>query len=153
MRHILKTSLIIVALSFCGCTNSQSSLTKATTYSSSSSISSLNYNDVKDKMIFWSNIFGINSDAYYVYIFSKSCNHCANLKPFILEEAVERGDIYFVEANEEIVFVKDVSTTIGLTSIEGLGIIGYPTLLKIESKVLTKNLAGESLIRSELSIE
>ncbi len=153
MRHILKTSLIIVALSFCGCTNSQSSLTKITTYSSSSSISSLNYNDIKDKMIFWSNIFGINSDAYYVYIFSKNCNHCANLKPFILEKAVKRDDIYFVEANEEIVFAKDVSTTIGLTSIEGLGIIGYPTLLKIESKVLTKNLAGESLIRSELSIE
>ena len=75
------------------------------------------------------------------------------MKPFILEKAVKRDDIYFVEANEEIVFVKDVSATIGLTSIEGLGIIGYPTLLKIESKVLTKNLAGESLIRSELSIE
>lgn len=153
MRHILKTSLLLVTLFFCGCTNSEPSIIKTTTPSSSSSTSTLNYKDVKDKMIFWSNIFGIDSDNYYVYIFSKSCNHCANLKPFILQKAVERDDIYFVEANEEIVFIKDVSTTIGLSSVDGLGIIGYPTLLKIEKKVLTKNLAGETSIRSELSIE
>lgn len=153
MRKVLKSLILLNVLLFCGCDQNQTPSMKSTNSTSSQTTSSLNYNDVKDKMIFWSNIFGINLDSYYVYVFSKTCNHCANLKPFILEKAIERKDIYFVEASDEVVFIKDTSSTIGLTSVEELGILGYPTLLKIEQKTLVKNLAGVSLIRSELSIE
>lgn len=153
MRQFFKKTILLVALSLCGCVQNEQSSYKTSFSSTTTSVSSLSYNNVKDKTIFWSNIFGIDLDSYYVYIFSKTCNHCASLKQFILEKALERDDIYFVESSDEVVFIKDTSQTIGLTSVEELGIYGYPTLLKIEHKTLVKNLAGVSLIRSELSIE
>ena len=153
MKHLLKTCLLIAAtLSSCFSSEEKSSKPSVSTYPTSTN-EELTYDDVKDKMIYWSNIFAIDSNAYYVYFFSKTCTHCQNLKPLILKEAIKRDDIYFVEESKEVVFVKNTSSTIGLTSIEGFGIIGYPSLVKIEEKTLTKNLAGIPSIRSELSIE
>lgn len=47
-------------------------------------------------------------------------------------------------------FLKSIEETIGLTSIEGFGILGYPSLIKIEEHIVKKNLAGILPIRSEL---
>ena len=153
MKHLLKTCLLI-ATTLTSCFSGESTSKKPSGSSSITTSSDLlTYDDVKDKMIFWSNVFAIDNDAYYVYFFSKTCTHCQNLKQFILEQAIKRDDIYFVEESKEVVFVKDTSITIGLSSIDGLGILGYPSLIKIEKKRLTKNLAGIPLIRSELSIE
>lgn len=153
MKHLLKTCLLI-ATTLTSCFSGEPTSTKSSGSSFLTTSSDLlTYDDVKDKMIFWSNVFAIDNDAYYVYFFSKTCTHCQNLKPFILEQAVKRDDIYFVEESKEVVFVKDTSITIGLSSIDGLGILGYPSLIKIEEKRLTKNLAGIPSIRSELSIE
>ena len=124
MKHLLKTCLLI-ATTLTSCFSSESTSTKSSGSSSITTSSDLlTYDDVKDKMIFWSNVFAIDKDAYYVYFFSKTCTHCQNLKPFILEQAVKRDDIYFVEESKEVVFVKDTSITIGLSSIDGLGILG-----------------------------
>ena len=154
MERIVKKTYLLLAVALSSCfSNAQPYKTSSKPSSSSNTLIELSYDDVKGKTIFWSNIFSIDSDDYYVYFFSKTCSHCQNLKQFIIEKALARGDIYFVESSDEDVFVKDVSITIGLTSIEGFGILGYPSLVEIVEKTITKNIAGIPLIRSELSIE
>ena len=148
MRYFQKTILLFITIVLGGCfmqENTSSSKTRTST-----SIEVLEYEDFKDRFLLFSNIFSIDKENYYVYFFSRTCGHCNNLKPFILKKAKEE-DIYFVESCEEIVFSEDVSSTIGLTSIDGFAILGYPTLIKIEEKTITKNLGGIPLIRSELT--
>ena len=154
MKHLSKSLLVLISILIGGCDNSKSSSSSSSSRSATSEVVvRLDYSDVKDKFILWSNIFGIDEDSYYVYFFSRTCSHCSSLKQFILEKAIELNDIYFVENCEEVVFVNDVSSTIGLTSVENFGIYGFPSIIKIEDKAITKNIAGNSLIRSELSIE
>lgn len=154
MKHLSKSLLILISILMGGCNNSKHSSSSSPSRSTTSEVvARLDYSDVKDKFIFWSNIFGIDKNSYYVYFFSRTCSHCSSLKQFILEKAIELNDIYFVENCEEIVFISDIGSTIGLTSIENFGIYGFPSIIKIEDKAITKNIAGSSLIRSELSIE
>lgn len=148
MRQHLKIILLLITIVQGGCfkqTSSSSSKTRTST-----TIEVLDYADFKDRFLLYANIFSINKENYYVYFFSKTCSHCNSLKSFILSKAKEE-DIYFVESCEEIVFSEDVSSTIGLTSIDGFSILGYPTLIEIVGKTITKNLGGIPLIRSELT--
>ena len=149
MRCRIKLLLSAFAIALTSCVDSKTeSSGRVITYTSSYKEHS--YDEVKDKHIFYSDIFSIESDIYYVYFYSTTCSHCNNLKEFIIPLALQRGDIYFVEASQEIVFLKSVEETIGLTSIEGFGILGYPSLIKIEEHIVKKNLAGILPIRSEL---
>ena len=149
MRCRTKLLLSAFAIVLTSCVDSKTeSSGRVITYTSSYKEHS--YDEVKDKHVFYSDIFSIESDIYYVYFYSTTCPHCNNLKEFIIPLALQRGDIYFVEASQEIVFLKSVEETIGLTSIEGFGILGYPSLIKIEEHIVKKNLAGILPIRSEL---
>lgn len=149
MRCRIKLLLSALAIVLTSCVDSKTeSSGRVITYTSSYKEHS--YDEVKDKHVFYSDIFSIESDIYYVYFYSTTCSHCNNLKEFIIPLALQRGDIYFVEASQEIVFLKSIDETIGLTSIEGFGILGYPSLIKIEEHIVKKNLAGILPIRSEL---
>lgn len=120
-------------------------------YPSYTSVDIYSYSDVKDKEILYSNIFGMEQCSYYVYFYSRTCSHCNDLKPFIIPKIIERNDIYLVEASEQDVILEDISVTIGVSSIENFGILGYPSLVKIEEKVVTKNIAGNNPIKNELT--
>ena len=120
-------------------------------YPSYTSVDTYSYSDVKDKEILYSNIFGMEQSNYYVYFYSRTCSHCNDLKPFIIPKIIERNDIYLVEASEQVVILEDISVTIGVSSIENFGILGYPSLVKIEEKVVTKNIAGINPIKNELT--
>ena len=120
-------------------------------YPSYTSVETYSYSDVKDKEILYSNIFGIEQNSYYVYFYSRTCSHCNDLKPFIIPKIIERNDIYLVEASEQVVVLEDISVTVGVSSIENFGILGYPSLVKIEEKVVTKNIAGINPIKNELT--
>ena len=148
MRYIAKTLIIGATLLLTSCVDPKNDSTeRVVTYTSD--FVSHSYDEIKDKEILYSNIFGVDSNSYYVYFYSSTCSHCANLKEFIISTALDRGDVYFVKASEEIVFLKSVEETIGLTSIEEFGILGYPSLVKIEDHIITKNIAGVLPIRSE----
>lgn len=148
MRYIAKTIFIGLTLLLMSCATSKNeSNERVVTYTSD--FVSHSYEEIKDKEILYSNIFGIDSNSYYVYFYSSTCSHCANLKEFIISTALDRGDIYFVKASDEINFLKSVEETIGLSSVEGFGILGYPSLIKIEEHIITKNIAGVLPIRSE----
>ena len=151
MKNYFKTLFLLISLFSNSCySSSSSSLTSFKSISQTSYIE-LTYRDVEDKTILYSNIFGVERDSYYVYFFSRTCSHCNELKPYILKIAIDRDDIYFVESSEQVVFVEDIEQTIGLDNVEGFGILGYPTLIKIEEKKITKNIAGIPSIRNELS--
>ena len=152
MKHFYKLPFCVLPVLLGGCNNqTELSTTSIKSVPSQTSESERSYEEVEDMKILYSNIFGINKYSYHVYFYSLTCSHCNNLKDFIIDKALKRGDIYFVEASDEIAFLKDTSVTIGLTTIEGFGISGYPSIIKIEDYTLTKNLAGIPLIKSELT--
>lgn len=149
MKTLLKITFLITSLLIGGC-NSSSTSSRRRTEPSFSSSQNYDYKMVNDRIIFWSNIFSINKENYCVYFFSKTCSHCSSLKSFIIEYALSHENIYFVEASEQTIFLEDVSATIGLSSIEGFGILGYPSLIKISDKIITLNIAGVFEIKNEL---
>ena len=108
------------------------------------------YFEVENFYINWKDILVQNKDIYYVYIYSQTCSHCLDLKNWIIEKALERQDIFFMKGTNKDVIATDVSNTIGITSIENLAILGYPTMLKIQDKTLVKNEAGNSKIKDLL---
>lgn len=149
MRYFRKL-LFLLPLLMLGSCNKEEEKTNPN-YPSYTSVETYSYSDVKDKEILYSNIFGMEQNSYYVYFYSRTCSHCNDLKPFIIPKIIERNDIYLVEASEQVVILEDISVTIGVSSIENFGILGYPSLVKIEEKVVTKNIAGINPIKNELT--
>lgn len=109
-----------------------------------------NYYEVQEFTISWQKIFDVSKPNYYVYIYSPTCSHCADLKDWIIETALVRQDIYFVKASENDVIVKNTTHTIGATKVSELAILGYPSMFKIDDKILTKNVAGKTNIQNLL---
>ena len=51
-------------------------------------------------------------------------------------------NIYFVQDSEDVVIDKNVDQTIGINDVESLLIKGFPSLVQIDNKTITKNVAG-----------
>ena len=97
-------------------------------------------------------MFNQPQNEYQIYFYSLTCAHCKNLKNKVIEYALKNDNFFFIEASEKVAIVEDVSFTIGSTSISEMGILGYPSLVKIEQKVCVFNVAGESEIISKLNL-
>ena len=108
------------------------------------------YSEIKDYSISWSETFDTEMDSYYLYFYSISCSHCVELKDFIIGKALERHDIFFVKNSSQDQFTEDENKSIGAENPGDIWILGYPSLLKIESKICTKSIAGNSKIIEEL---
>ena len=109
-----------------------------------------NYEEITDYELFWESIFDVDSTSYYVYFYSTSCNHCEELKNFIVEKALSRGDIYFVKGTSKDQITNDKNKTINAEKPGDIWILGYPTLLKITNYKCSKNVVGISQIKDEL---
>ena len=142
--------LVSLALCLSGCVSSHSKSTLIKTSSEFNSTRNYEYTEISEYRIVWSEIFDIELNEYFVYLFQRTCSHCQSLKNEVIETALERKDIFFVEDSSDVVFSEDVSNTIGLKSVDELSILGFPTLLKIEDGTLIKNVAGVKEIRSLL---
>ncbi len=114
-------------------------------------IGTYSYDDIKDITIKWDDIFAMTPHNYFVYFYSPYCGHCQSIKDLVINYS-KRGEItmYFVEASTEVVVAKDTHLTIGVTSIEQLWILGYPSLVKIESVAVVVNIAGANAIKEIL---
>ena len=146
-----KTFVSAVALiSLTSCTpNSSSSISIKTPSVINTSVNH-DYIEIKDYRTSWYEFFDIDLDEYFVYFFSRTCSHCESFKNTIIEIALSRRNIYFVEDSDEVKFTDDISKTIGLTSIEDFVILGFPTLVEISNHKITKNVAGTKNINSLL---
>lgn len=109
------------------------------------------YDEVGLFFIGWNEIFDVGKDDYFVYFYSSSCNHCYELKNWIIEQALSRGDIYFVKSTNKDVLKTDVKHTIGLGNVGDFAILGYPSLVQIQDKIIKKNVAGKNEIQSLLT--
>lgn len=109
-----------------------------------------NYSEVYDYELTWETIFDVSEENYYVYFYSQTCSHCEELKNFIVVAALERGDVYFVKGTSKDQITTDPKKTIGAENPGEIWILGYPSLLKITNQKCTKNLVGNTQIKSEL---
>ena len=108
------------------------------------------YVEISRFRIAWGETYDQQLEEYFVYFFSRTCSHCQNLKNFMIEKALEKENIFFVESSEDDVIKKSVESTFYSSSAEFLAILGYPSLVKISEGILVENVAGESLIMSLL---
>ena len=108
------------------------------------------YSEVSDFELTWETIFDVGEENYYVYFYSLTCSHCEEIKNFIIETALERGDVYFVKGTSKDQITNDPKKTIGAENPGEIWILGYPSLLKITNQKCTKNLVGNTQIKSEL---
>lgn len=109
-----------------------------------------NYYEVEDYAISWDKMFTIEKSEYYVYFYSTTCSHCTEIKDWIIEKALECKNIYFVKSSEKDVIWKDITPTIGVSSIEEMAILGYPTVIKICEGIVVSNCAGKTNIQNVL---
>lgn len=109
---------------------------------SESEVKEYNYRDIDYLIIPWENIFNINSNDYFVYVYSLTCSHCNEIKQEIISYALTHDDFYLVTMNDSIPLIRNPNTTIGATKYQDVGIAGTPTLLQIKDHILINNVAG-----------
>ena len=110
------------------------------------------YINVEHLHIEWKNILSQEANNYFVYVYSLTCGHCKEVKPYILEYAMESKDIfYFVIYTKDIPIISNAEQNIGVTNYEELGIIGTPTLFEIESGMVSACYTGSSAIIETLT--
>lgn len=110
------------------------------------------YSEIALQKISWESIFINVKASYFVYFYSLTCAHCQALKNKIIEYGLNHDDLFFCEASELVVIKKNVDSTIGATSIEGMAILGYPSLIAIDCAVCVSNLAGNDSICVKLNL-
>lgn len=108
------------------------------------------YAEISDYELTWDSMFDVESEKYYVYIYSMTCSHCEELKDFIISKAIDRGDIYFIKGSSKDQLTNDSKKLIGAENPGDIYILGYPSLLQISNHKCTKNLAGTTQIKTEL---
>lgn len=108
------------------------------------------YDEVKEYELFWETMFDVNSNDYYVYFYSETCNHCEELKDYIIEKALVKKNIYFVKGSSKDQIGNDPKKSKYAENPGDIWILGYPSLIEIIGHKCMKNLAGISQIKSEL---
>ena len=142
-KLILLTSMILI-----GCSTTE---TKQPTFSETIVVPvNHDYSEISEYELTWDSIFIPSEIKYYVYFYSSTCSHCEELKDYIIEKALNRGDIYFVKGTSKDQLANDSKKSINAEKPEDIWILGYPSLLLISNHKCTKNLAGNTQIKAEI---
>lgn len=142
-KLILLTSMILI-----GCSTTE---TKQPTFSETIVVPvNHDYSEISEYELTWDSIFDPSENNYYVYFYSSTCSHCEELKDYIIEKALNRGDIYFVKGTSKDQLTNDSKKSINAEKPEDIWILGYPSLLLISNHKCTKNLAGNTQIKAEI---
>ena len=153
MRHAKLLFLGLSPLLLSGCVSLSLNLDKEKDEGRTEQVINYSYEDVKEYKIYWNDIFKQPYDLYYVYLYSSTCSHCNSIKNDMIEYALgENETLFFVSSSAEHVINENIDKFEHIDSLENLAIKGYPTLLKLEQKVVVKNLAGTKDITTELNI-
>ena len=81
------------------------------------------------------------------------CHHCNELKNDIIEFALNGQEhIYFIQESIDFVISDNIDNTIGISSIENMAILGFPSLVYINNSRVMENIGGISKIRNRLKI-
>lgn len=147
MKLLFKTlsTIMLFTLPSCSLTKKTESQNNDTTIAEERS-----YSEVSDYELLWDTMFDVESPFYYVYFYSLTCNHCAEIKNYMIEKALERGNIYFIKSTSRDQLTTDQEKSKNAENPGDIWILGYPSLIAISNKKCTKNLAGVSQIKQEL---
>lgn len=141
MWRYLNPLLIVVSLLTIGCSNSEKVISKET---ESIIFKNHSYEEVDHLMIEWKNMFLQEKEQYYVYVFSKTCGHCREIKNQVIDYALsEKETIFFIEYNNEILIIDDRDILIGVHKIDKCGILGVPSLFEIKEQKVSNYYLGE----------
>ena len=142
-KLILLTSMILI-----GCSTTE---TKQPTFSETIVVPvNHDYSEISEYELTWDSIFDPSENNYYVYFYSSTCSHCEELKDYIIEKGLNRGDIYFVKGTSKDQLTNDSKKSINAEKPEDIWILGYPSLLLISNHKCTKNFAGNTQIKAEI---
>ena len=108
------------------------------------------YDEVGDYELMWDTMFDVETEQYYVYIYSTTCSHCEDLKNYIIEKAISNKNIYFVKGSSKDQIGNTANKQKYAENPGDIWILGYPSLIQISRKKCTKNLAGTVQIKGEL---
>ena len=108
-----------------------------------------NYEDLGEKLIYWDDVPIINLDHYYVYFFSRTCNHCQRIKNLVIPILLKRRIYYGCEASSEHQICS--VTMIGKIGEIDFCILGYPTIIEIKNREVIHNVSGENEVLSFLN--
>lgn len=151
MRTILLFSTILLAL-FGGCSQKEKVSNDNISQEEEVDEKKRDYSEISHLKIVWSDIFSQSENEYFVYFYSLYCSHCNSIKNFMIEEALAGNKkIYFSQASAEHVINEQKANQTNVKMLEDLAIKGYPSIIKIVNKVVTKNVAGETAIKSLLN--
>ncbi len=137
----MKKLFLLIAILLSSCAKAPMTTDEKTSFNSV-----YDYSDFVNRTIHFEDIFTIDFN-HEVYIFSKSCRHCENIKDLVLGYGFNKVDFYLLEFTSSIPVTSDISSTIGAASYETVSVLGTPTLLVINSGLLEYNLAGENKIK------
>ena len=144
-----KLLFLPLLISLTGCQSSTLSAVESESFLSL--LSEHNYDEIETKNILWDDLFDQTSDDYYVYVYSKTCSHCNNIKDTVIETALNYENFFFVNFNQDIPILESIDTTIGAKEVDDVGILGTPTLLEIYFQTLILNVAGEDQVVKKLA--
>ena len=151
MRTILLFSTILLAL-FSSCSQKEKVSNNSISQEEEFDEKKRDYSEISHLKIVWSDIFSQSENEYFVYFYSLYCSHCNSIKNFMIEEALGGNKkIYFSQASAEHVISEQKANQTNVKMLEDLAIKGYPSIIKIVNKVVTKNVAGETAIKSLLN--
>ena len=143
-RHLLSFSLIILSL-ITGCSKGE----KVENSDTSTSFSiNFDYEMVEHLSIEWDQVLSQEEDNYYVYIYSKTCGHCREIKNEVIGYALAKKEkMYFIEYSEVVPKITQKEEVLGATDITYCGVIGVPSLFEIkEHKIINYYLGAKEII-------
>lgn len=118
--------------------------------------SEVTYEDVCNLKIAWKDIFNQEENYYLVYFYSEECGYCNMIKQEVLDYCQkEIKKMYFVDVpnDEDVVIKRPPATNIGISNIDEMFILGTPSMIEIEEKVIKSYYVGVQSIRAFISDE
>ena len=110
---------------------------------------SYDYEELEEKLIQWDDIEGIDLNHFYVYFFSRTCNHCQRIKNLVIPNLLKRKIFFACEASGEHVLCGD--QRYGPLSQINFCILGYPTIVEFKNWAVVKYANGENEVLSLLN--
>lgn len=101
------------------------------------------YSNVKNLIIDWKQIFDITDNNHFVYIYSETCGYCNQIKQEVITFALKSNNFYFVTYSKGIPIIENRYDVIDKSDLEGLGIIGTPSLFYVVDYKISQYYVGK----------
>ena len=144
--------LLLPALLLSGCVdNNTQNVSSGEIVSTTETVGLINYEyeDLGEKLIYWDDIPNMELPHYYVYFFSRTCNHCQHIKNLVIPILLRKRIFFACESSKEHrvcsnQFYGDIKTI-------DYCILGYPTIIEIKNGSIVRYANGENEVLSLLN--